>query len=118
MLTVSFGYQHDLKTAWKKGLMPQVQRGVYGNVLTQDTISLEHIQPYSLGGKTTLDNLFLADRTANAKRGTKPIMEVLTYKQLFDYLCQFIDVKNKYVNGKDYVIKIMKKIRSLNDETF
>jgi hypothetical protein len=111
---VSFGsYQHDLKTAWRKGLLPAVTKGVYGNILTQDTLSLEHIEPHSIGGKTTTDNLFLANKFANSKRGTKPIMEVLTYEQLFDYLFQFVDVKNKYVNGKDYIVKIIKKIGSL-----
>lgn len=111
---VSFGsYQHDLKTAWRKGLLPTVKKGVYGNILTQDNLSLEHIVPHSLGGRTTTDNLFLADKFANSKRGTKPIMEVLTYEQLFDYLQQFVDVKNKYINGKDYIVKIIKTIRSL-----
>lgn len=111
---VSFGsYRHDLKTAWRKGLLPTVTKGVYGNILTQDNLSLEHIVPHSLGGKTTTDNLFLADRFANSKRGVKPIMEVLTYEQLFEYLNQFVDVKNKYVNGKDYIYKIIKRIGSL-----
>lgn len=109
--SVSFGYQHDLKTAWKKGLLPQVKKGVYGNVLTLETISLEHIQPHSQGGRTTLDNLFLADKHANMKRGTKPIMEVLTYEQLVKYLAQFTDVKNKYINGKDYICKILKNFK-------
>jgi hypothetical protein len=111
---VSFGsYKHDLKTAWRKGLLSQVKKGVYGNILTQDNLSLEHIVPHSLGGKTATDNLFIADKDANSRRGTKPIMEVLTYEQLFNYLFQFVDVKNKYVNGKDYIYKIIKRIGSL-----
>lgn len=108
---VSFGsYNSILKTAWKKGQLPTVKRGIYGNILTPDNLSVEHVIPHSLGGKTITSNLMLAERTANAKRGIKPLMEVITYKQLFDYLMQFLDIKIKKFNGNDYIISILKLI--------
>lgn len=111
--TVSFGYSSPLKTVWKQGRLPTVTRGIYGNILTKDNISLEHIIPHSLGGKTTIDNLMLAERTANMRRGTRPLMEVISFEQLFDYLQQFVGVKVKGFNGNDYIIKIMKRIGGL-----
>ena len=107
------GYNSILKTAWKQNKLPTVQKGIYGKELTLNTISLEHIEPHSLGGQTVLDNLFLADMYENSKRGIKPIADVITYKQLFDYLTQFIGVKTKGFNGNDYIIRIMRKINQL-----
>lgn len=108
---VSFkSYNSILKTAWKKGQLPTVTRGIYGNILTPENLSLEHIVPHSLGGATRLDNLMLAEAKANAKRGIRPLMEVISYEQLFDYLKQFIGVKLKKFNGNDYIIKVMKTI--------
>ena len=108
---VSFnGYQNILKIAWKKGQLPTVTKGIYGNILTKDNISLEHIVPHSLGGRTILDNLMLAEAKANSRRGIKPIMEVISYEQLFDYLNQFIGIKLKKFNGNDYIIKILRTI--------
>lgn len=108
---VSFkSYNSILKKAWKQGKLPTVTKGIYGNVLTKDNISLEHIIPYSLGGATRLDNLMLAERTANARRGIKPLMEVISYEQLMDYLKQFIGIKIKRFNGDEYIKQILKTI--------
>lgn len=106
---VSFGYKHALKTAWKKGLLPTVTKGLYGNELTRANISLEHMTPVSQGGKTILENLALADRTANMQRGVKPIADVITFKQLMEYLEQFRNVKAKGVNGNRYIKKMLEK---------
>lgn len=106
---VSFGYKHALKTAWKKGLLPTVTKGLYGNELTRANISLEHITPVSQGGKTILENLALADRTANMQRGIKPIADVISFKQLMEYLEQFRDVRVKGLNGNRYIKKMLEK---------
>lgn len=106
---VSFGYKHALKTAWKKGLLPTVTKGLYGNELTKANLSLEHITPVSQGGKTILENLALADRQANMARGVKPIADVITFKQLMEYLEQFRDVKAKGINGNRYIKKMLEK---------
>ena len=106
---ITFGYSSPLKTAWKKGLLPTVKYGIYGNKLTKKTVTLEHITPHSKGGKTVLDNLFLADRAANSRRGVKPIQEVITTEQLIRYLVQFIGVKNYYIDGQKYIEGILKR---------
>lgn len=107
------GYHSPLKTAWKQGRLPTVTKGIYRKPLKKETISVEHILPYSLGGKTTIDNVFIADKFENSKRGIKPISEVITYKDLFDYYSQFIDVKTKGFNGNDYIIRTMRTINKL-----
>ena len=105
----TFGYSSPLKTAWKKGLMPTVKYGIYGNKLTKKNISLEHIIPHSQGGKTELSNLLLADRIANSRRGVRPIQEVITTEQLINCLVQFIGVKNFYIDGQKYIEGILKR---------
>lgn len=111
---VSFkSYNSILKKAWKQGKLPTVQRGIYGNILTKENISLEHIIPHSLGGATRLDNLMLAERTANARRGIKPIMEVITFEQLTDYLKQFAGIRIRKFNGDEYIQKILKTIERI-----
>ena len=108
---VSFkSYNSILKTAWKEGKLPTVTKGIYGNVLTADNLSLEHIVPHSLGGATRLDNLMLAEKTANARRGIKPLMQVITYEQLMEYLNQFIGIKIRRFNGDEYIRQILKTI--------
>jgi hypothetical protein len=105
----NFQYSHPLKTAYKKGLMPDVKYGIYGKRLTPQTVSLEHITPKSQGGKLTFDNLALADRVENNKRATKPINECVTKEMWIKYLRQFINVKNKFVDGIKYIKGICKK---------
>ena len=59
-MQVSFGYTHYLKTYYLQGKLPTVKRGLYGGILTPETVSLEHILPKEKGGHTTLSNLALA----------------------------------------------------------
>ena len=105
----SFQYKHPLKTAYKMGLLKDVKFGLYGNRLTKDTVTLEHITPKSKGGKLTWDNLALADKVANNNRGTKPIDQFVTKEMWIKYLKQFINVKNKFVDGIEYIKGICKK---------
>jgi len=99
----SFGYSHPIKTAFDRGLMPEVKRGLLGHPLTKKNRSIEHITPKSLGGKLTWDNVALSDRRANSQRGVKPIENFVTYQMWVNYLKQFINVKNKFVDGMEYI---------------
>ena len=105
----NFQYKHPLKTAYKMGLLKDVKFGLYGNRLTKDTVTLEHITPKSKGGKLTWDNLALADKVANNNRGTKPINQCVTKEMWINYLKQFVNVKNKLVDGVKYINAICKK---------
>ena len=83
------GYQHPLKTLFKKGMMPSVIRGLYGELINPANVSLEHLKPHSKGGKTSLFNLALAERHKNSARGSHPLADFLSLEMLEQYLQQF-----------------------------
>ena len=109
-MKVSFnGYKSILKTDWKKGLLPNVKRGLYGDVLTKSNVSLDHLRPVSKGGKTELCNLALASKAKNEARGNQDLFEVLTSKQAIDYLKQF----SAYQNYRQYINELIRTFEKL-----
>lgn len=109
----SFGYSHALKTAWKKGQIPQVKKGFYGEKLTKKNVSLEHLKPISQGGKTQWQNLVLADNKINNARGDKPLSEFINYKAMGEYLEQFKNIKIKGFDGNRYIAMILETVGGL-----
>ena len=89
--------------------MPEVKYGIYKKPISKKNVSIEHATPASQGGKLNLANVFLADRKANNDRGVKPFLEVVTKEMIIDYLKQFINVKNKFVDGMQYIRVICKR---------
>ena len=83
------GYQHPLKTLFKKGMMPSVTHGLYGELINAANVSLEHLKPHSKGGRTSLFNLALAERNKNSARGSSPLANFLSWEMLENYLKQF-----------------------------
>lgn len=116
--TISFGYQHPLKTLWKKGLLPTVKKGFYGDELTMKTVSLEHLQPKSQGGKTSLDNLVLASNRTNNLRGDKPLQLFIIKQKAIEYFYQFINIKIKGFDGNKYIESALNKLSELNIKLF
>ena len=116
--TISFGYQHPLKTLWKKGLLPTVKKGFYGHELTMKTVSLEHLQPKSQGGKTSLDNLVLASKITNNLRGDKPLQLFIIKQKAIEYFYQFINIKIKGFDGNKYIESALNKLSELNIKLF
>lgn len=108
----TFGYSNQLKTLYRKGKLP-VKYGFYGDRLTQKNVSLEHLLPHSKGGKTELSNLVLATKENNNNRGTEPIKNYITPKNLTRYLKQFIGIKLKDFNGNEYIAQILKTLEGL-----
>lgn len=106
----TFGYSHQLKTLYKRGQLPQVKRGIYGERLTLSNVSLEHLQPISQGGKTELKNLALTSKKANNDRGDKPLKEVLNFKALAAYLEQFKNLKIGSFDGNSYIKSLLENI--------
>ena len=104
-MQVSFGYTHYLKTYYLQGKLPTVKRGLYGGILTPETVSLEHILPKEKGGHTTLSNLALATKINNSYRGSKPLKDVLTEEQAKEYLDQFKGVQVNDFYGDVYIKK-------------
>lgn len=111
---VSFkGYQSILKTMWRQGLIPSVKKGLYGDELTQETISVEHLIPKCKGGRTELANTTLASRRLNNLRNAKPIGKFLTKQMLDDYCKQWEGIQVGKFNGHKYVEMIKQTLKDI-----
>ena len=106
-----FKARHPIKKAFDRGLMPDVKKGLLGHKLTKKNRSVEHIIPKSKGGTLANDNVALSDRMANMQRGNRPIEEFVTHQMWIDYLRQFIKVKNKFIDGMEYIKGLCKKFK-------
>lgn len=107
------GYQSILKTQWKKGNLPTVKRGLYGGLLTMDTVSIEHIVPKSQGGKSILSNYALTTKIKNNIRDNKPLADFLNWDMVNRYLDQFLGIKIEGFDGDKYAKSIRKTLSTL-----
>ena len=109
----NFQYSSPLKTLWRKGKLPSVKYGFYGDVLTQRNISLEHLKAHSKGGKTNLTNLVLASKAKNNARGNDAIGDYLEVNNLVRYLKQFKDIRIKDFDGNKYIAGVLATLGGL-----
>ena len=109
----TFQYSSPLKTLWRKGKLPSVKYGFYGDVLTQRNISLEHLKAHSKGGKTNLTNLVLASKAKNNARGNDAIDDYLEVNNLVRYLKQFKDIRIKDFDGNKYIAGVLATLGGL-----
>ena len=116
ILIQSVVFQSHLKNLFKKGKLPSVKRGLYGEKITKDNVSDEHVRCKCHGGDNSQGNIALASKELNNKRGCNPIVDYLTYEMLQNYCFQFKGVRCNGFNGDDYVKKIKKTIKELIDE--
>lgn len=107
------GYKSPLKTLWRKGKLKSVVRGLYGDILTKDNLSVEHLKPHSQGGRTVLSNLALASKEKNNFRNNKPLKEFLTIEMVDNYLNQFQNVHAKGFSGNRYIEMLRKTLKEL-----
>lgn len=113
--SISFGSHHSvLKTLWKKGLLPTVKKGFYGEVLTSGNISLEHLALFSATGNNRLSNLVLSSEETNHARGSSPLWKIINIIAAKDYLTQFkgVHVVGKF-DGDNYVNMITKTLKNI-----
>ena len=106
-----FQYNHPIKKAFDKGLLLDVKKGLLGNPIDKKTRSIEHLTPKSLGGTLAWDNVALTDKLANSKRGITPIEELVTKQMWIDYLKQFVNVKNQFIDGLQYIKGLCKRFK-------
>ena len=106
-----FQYNHPIKKAFDKGLLPDVKKGLLGNPIDKKTRSIEHLTPKSLGGTLDWDNVAITHKLANSKRGVTPIEELVTKQMWIDYLKQFVNVKNKFMDGMEYIRGLCKRFK-------
>ena len=110
---LTFQYSSPLKTLWRKGKLPSVKYGFYGDVLTQKNVSLEHLKAHSKGGKTNLTNLVLASKVKNQARGNDAIDDYLEVNNLVRYLKQFKDIRLKDFDGNKYIAGVLATLGGL-----
>ena len=110
--SLTFKYNSQLKTLFRKGKLP-VKYGFYGDMLTQNNVSLEHLKPFSKGGKTELNNLVLASKQKNMARGNSDIRNFANKETIIKYLSQFIDIKINDFDGNKYIKAIIKTLTNL-----
>lgn len=109
----NFEYSSPLKTLWRKGKLPSVKYGFYGDRLTQKTVSLEHLKAHSKGGKTNLANLVLASKEKNNARGNDAIDDYIDVKNVMRYLAQFKDIRINGFDGNKYIASIVATLGGL-----
>ena len=114
----TFGYRNILKTEWKKGHLPTVKKGFYGDVLTMKNVSLEHLQPKSKGGANALSNFVLASKQKNNARACLPLQDFVNKTTAIEYLQQFVGVKTKYFDGDKYIELIVETLKRLKINLF
>ncbi|MCQ2975145.1 MAG: hypothetical protein MJ211_10115 [Bacteroidales bacterium] len=120
LVTYPFGYSNILKTLYQQDKLP-IEKGFYGEKLTKDTVSLEHLKPHSQGGKTKLNNLVLADKFKNNQRSNKPLKEFFDPKKAKEYLDQFVNLivpynekgVKKVFDGNKYIQEVTETITNL-----
>lgn len=111
---ISFGYKNRLKTEWLKGNLPELIHDFYdGSLLSKDTVTLEHLQPHSKGGKTTLSNLVLTSYQNNVKRGNRDIRQYINLEAARQYIDEARKIHTKRINGEYYAECIIKRLKKL-----
>ena len=112
-MQVSFCQNHPLKTLWLEHKLPSVRYGIYGGKLTPDTVTIEHLQPRSKGGKTTYNNIALATKLNNNRRSSHPLKNYLTDTMADEYLNQFRGVEVDDFSGDRYIRRVEPTIKRL-----
>ena len=110
---VSFTGGVDIRKLWIKGLLPTVKKGFYGDTLTLENITREHLLPASKGGKRTFSNIVLASAKNNSARSNYDINLFANSDIVKEYLGQFKDVKLQRFNGKKYIEAVIKTLETL-----
>ena len=110
---INFQHKWDVKTMWKKGQLPTVKYGFYGDELTIRNCTVEHLLPISKGGKTKMPNLVLASAANNQARSNFDITEFADPETAKQYLKQFEGIKKKNFNGNTYIRLIKETLKKL-----
>lgn len=110
----SIVFNSQIKKLFKKGKLP-IKYGLYGEILTPQNVSDEHLICKCYGGTNDLANIALASKECNNARGNTPIEYCLTLGMLRKYLKQFKGIKRKDFNGDSYIEGIKRTCKELAD---
>ena len=110
---LSFKGGVDIRKLWVKGLLPTVKNGFYGDILTLENVTREHLLPKSQGGKKVFNNIVLASAVKNQARSSSDISLFADKEIVKKYLEQFKDIKLQRFDGKKYIEAVIKTLQSL-----
>lgn len=111
------GYPFIVKKLWRQGKLPTVKYGFYGDLLTPENVSAEHLIPHSKPhSTTTTDNLVLSSMANNIKRGNRPLCWYFSEENFAQYKDQFSGIKLPNFDGDAYNAMIEKKVRAILKE--
>ena len=102
------GYNCEVKTLYKKGLLPQLKKDFYGHEIKKATT--EHLIPKSKGGKNSSKNTVIADATINNLRGDKPLADFINFKAMAEYFEVFRNKVFGNLNGNEYIAGILETV--------
>lgn len=78
-------FNSKIKKLFKQGKL-KLDYGLYGERLTKDNVSDEHIICKCFGGQTVETNIALASKEMNNRRGCKPIQDFVTIEMVNKYI--------------------------------
>lgn len=78
-------FNSKIKKLFKQGKL-KLDYGLYGEPLTKQNVSDEHIICKCFGGQTVETNIALASKEMNNRRGCKPIQEFVTIEMVNAYI--------------------------------
>jgi len=114
-------FDSKIKKLFKQGKL-KLDYGLYGERLTKENVSDEHIVCKCYGGKTVESNIALASKEMNNKRGCKPIEQFVTIEMVNAYIQRVRQNNLKCYDIEEYcngIIRTFSKIfgeEAIHDE--
>lgn len=105
-------FDSRIKKLFKSGKL-KLDYGLYGEPLTKENVSDEHIVCRCYGGKTIESNIALASKEMNNRRGCQPIEKFVTIEMVNAYIER---IRQNNIKGYDIeaycqgIIKTFSKI--------
>ena len=93
--------------------MPTVKYGFYGDPLTPQNVTREHLEPATLAGTRRFGNIVSASKQKNNARGNKDIGLFANWDNAKRYLAQFKDVNLPELRGSRYIKAVIKTLKKL-----
>lgn len=112
--TIPFLRKSILKTLFKNGELPSVTVGIYGEKLDPKLVTIEHLQPRALKGKSKLANYALANAKENSKRGIDPLLKHTSLDNIKNYFSQFGGVEVREFSGAQYIENCAKTLKKMD----
>ena len=113
--TSNITFTSQIKKLYKKGRI-KLKYGLYGEELTKQNVSDEHIICKCYGGTNDLSNIALASKELNNLRGNNPIENFVTFGMIRQYLLQFKGIRCNGFDGNSYIRGIQDTFRGIIED--